>query len=212
MSGFNDYNTNTYGGSASDKQYETPYQTGMHIYPFLALCCLTRDSGNDANTMGGLGGDQARTGYASAGAAGPTAGNMDAGGFNDMQGSGGAGTGLGMMGSERSGMGYQGSTGGGDFQDDVNPDTGRFSEAQGYSTGGRDAGGFNTTSGGAENYGRMDPDLSGGQETGHKASMMDKLRGTTEKVGGKMMGNPEMAARGEERKVSSSILALTNLT
>ena len=85
MSGFNDYNTNTYGGSASDKQYETPYQTGMYIHLFLPLCCLTRDLGNDANTMGGLGGDQARTGYASAGAAGPTAGNMDAGGFTTVR-------------------------------------------------------------------------------------------------------------------------------
>ncbi|VDC07477.1 unnamed protein product [Peniophora sp. CBMAI 1063] len=164
MSGFNDYNTNTLGGGNSGQQkYETPYQTG-----------------NDANTMAGLGGDQSRTGYASSGAAGPGADNMNAGGFNDMQGSGGAGTGLGMMGAER---------------------TGRFSESQGYSTGDRDTSGFNTSSGGAENYGRMDPELSGGQGTGaHKASMMDKLRGTTEKVGGKMTGNPEMAARGEERK------------
>ncbi|KZV68366.1 hypothetical protein PENSPDRAFT_687338 [Peniophora sp. CONT] len=189
MSGFNDYNTNQVGGGNSGEQkYETPYQTG-----------------NDANTMSGLGGDQSRTGYASSGAAGPTADNMNAGGFNDTQGSGGAGTGLGMMGSERTGMGYgqQGSTGGGDFQDDVNPETGRFSETQGRSTGGRETSGFNTSSGGAENYGREDPDLSGGNATGqsgHKASMMDKVRGTTEKVGGKMTGNPEMASRGEERK------------
>lgn len=166
-------------------------------------------TGNDANTMGGLGGDQSRTGYASSGAAGPMADNMNAGGFNDTRGSGGTGTGLGMMGAERTGMGYQGSTGGGDFQDDVNPETGRFSETQGYSTGGRDTSGFNTTSGGTENYGREDPALAGEQPGAHKASMMDKLRGTTEKVGGKMTGNPEMATRGEERKVSSKFMTLT---
>ena len=31
--------------------------------------------------------------------------------------------------------------------------------------------------------------------------MMEKLRGTTEQVAGKLTGNPELANRGDERKV-----------
>ncbi|KZV73224.1 hypothetical protein PENSPDRAFT_649128 [Peniophora sp. CONT] len=34
----------------------------------------------------------------------------------------------------------------------------------------------------------------------HKPTMMEKLRGTTEQVAGKMTGNPELVNRGDERK------------
>lgn len=35
----------------------------------------------------------------------------------------------------------------------------------------------------------------------HKPTVMDKLRGTTEQMAGKMTGNSELASRGDERKV-----------
>ncbi|KAI0312423.1 hypothetical protein OF83DRAFT_660413 [Amylostereum chailletii] len=139
-------------------------------------------TGNDANTMSGLGsqGRYADTqGYDADSI--PGAGTMGGDRQTDRMAGSGAGTGYGTGGTDLSGS-----------------DTGRGEED--YGSGRQDASG--SVAGTGNEYGSQS--LGQGATTGgtqHKPTMMEKAKGTAEKVMGKASGNPDMAARGGERKV-----------
>lgn len=134
--------------------------------------------------------------------------NSNTSGQGNWDNNSGGGTGL-NRGSDTSGGGFNRQSGDQGFQsDDYSSGTrgsSGFDDSQtGAGIGGNDQSRFGTTGSGA-GYDQDDNAYGGGQQRGAgtgggKASMTDKLKGTAEKMTGKMTGDSNLAQRGQERK------------